>query len=619
MIDIHDRVVACDFQKIILINASDHNNVHVDWVSYFPGGGSKKETPLSPTIVENRTIIVPTTGEHLYAFNVTNGHLLAAISFWDNSSNVSFYAVREMNWSDFFTILSNSLVCPYHYDSANHVVIWNSTIPYGIMPMDPVFFEGNIMFETDRSGVVAAIDMTNGSILAMNSLGTPELRTGGKQYATINSACVKGNRVYLTTQFPPPNLLGRYNGNISGRLYAIDVNSDPQNILKEAWNYSFIGQSQASPTLINDTIYFDGFNGNYSTLNGSNRNPRIYAVNTNGTLRWKTNYSNITGFSFSMDPRGGFWYNDMGEDLHGGGGRKLVHFSAENGTRLEEINVTTLLNDTQHVYPMSCMTICGTSTHPIMIVSANHRYFHEGKWVIAINLSDNNKLLWKVPIESPLNFNYASGQYTILNESGQYRVLFGTFSGGVMAIGKYPNCWFQHNTMNYQLKDSQIDINTIPDSIQINYTIHSSLAQDHIKVKAILSAEAQNGHPLYPLLYTNSSSKNYTITSTGITDSINVSLKKNAPFGKYKLTLFLFNSTGIVENQESIIGEELGESLGRYANDSYKVSDLLMGPLNDIPETPTIWSGPTGDLKVRTSYPFNVSTTDPNGDSVIYQ
>lgn len=145
-------------------------------------------------------------------------------------------------------------------------------------------------------------------------------------------------------------------------------------------------------------------------------------------------------------------------------------------------------------------------------------------------------------------------------ENNESRILFGTSFGGVMAISKYPNCWFQSNNMNYHLKDSPDDDNIIPDSIQINYTIHTSMSQDHVKVKAVLSAEAQNGHPLYPLLYSNSSSKNYTITSTGITDSINVSLKKNAPFGKYKLAVYLFNSSGIVENQESLIGEELGKA-----------------------------------------------------------
>lgn len=400
MIDIHDRVVACDYQRLILVNASNHSNINVDWVSYFPGGlTATNGVPLSPTIVEKRTIIVPTSKGPLFAYNVTNGQKLATLEFWDNSSGVSFYAVPEMNWSDFLTIISNPLSSPYHYNSTSQEIEWNSEVEYGIMPLPTVFFEGLIIFVTDRSGVVAAIDLINKSILAIDSLGTPELITmGGKQYATINSACVKGNRVYITTQFPAPNLLCRYDGNISGRLYAVDVNPDAENtsdILTEAWNFSFSGQSQASPILINDTIFFDAFNGNFTAVFGSNRDPRIYAVYTNGTLRWKRDYENVTGFSFSMDPRGGFWYNDMGSLIHGGGGKKLVHFPEENESILEEIIISELINESGAL-PLSTMTICGNTTDPIMIVSAVQPFdepFGEGRWVIAINLSDNNSLL----------------------------------------------------------------------------------------------------------------------------------------------------------------------------------------------------------------------------------
>jgi hypothetical protein len=357
MVDCFDRVVACDMERIILVNASDHHNIHVDWVSYFPPVNlslrhlSMPPVPLSPNIVENKTIIVPTFGGSLFAFDVRTGARLASLSLWDNSSTESIH------------------------------------------------------------------------------------------YGTQNSACVQGNRVYLTTQFPPPNLLGRYRGNISGRLYAIDVDPEAINqsdILKVAWYYSYLGQGQASPTLINNTIYFDAFNGNYTTLDGSNRNPRIYAVYTNGTLRWKRTYPNITAFSFAMDPRGGFWYNDMGVPFYGGGGRKLIHFSTEDGHILEELNVSALLHDPERVYPVSCMTIAGTVTYPIMIISANHFLFRPGKYIIAINLS-NHEVLWKVPIKSPMNFNTCNGQYTILNESGHTRVLFSTMTGGVMAIGSIPN------------------------------------------------------------------------------------------------------------------------------------------------------------------------------------
>jgi hypothetical protein len=305
------------------------------------------------------------------------------------------------------------------------------------------FFEGTVVFVSGRDGIVAALDLANISKITITSLGTLENVSGGRLYSTKNSACVQGKRVFVTTGWTKPGF-GSW-GNTTGRLYAVDVNPDAQNqsdILKVAWNFSFPGQSQASPTLIGDTLYFDGFNGTTICFPPppKSRDPHIYAVYTNGTLRWKRSYPNITCFSFSMDPRGGFWYEDLCLPFQGGGGRKLVHFN-ENGTINESIDMETLLDDTGPfknfpVYPCSCMTVCGTAAHPVMIVSANHDFFGvPGRWVVAINLSDNDSLLWKVPIISPLGFNYAGGQFTILRENNQSRVLFGTFLGGVMAIG----------------------------------------------------------------------------------------------------------------------------------------------------------------------------------------
>ena len=503
MVDSHDRVVACDMEKVILVNASDHRNIHVEWISYFPAVNlsirnfSMPPVPLSPTIVENRTIIVPTWGGPLFAFDVKTGARLASLSFWDNSSNESYF--------------------------------------------------------------------------------------GGRYFGTQNSACVKGNRVYLTTQFPTPNLLGRYRGTISGRLYAIDVNPDATNssdILKVAWYYSYLGQGQASPTLINNTIYFDAFNGNYTTLNGSNRNPRIYAVYTNGTLRWKINYSNITGFSFAMDPRSGFWYIDMGVPLQGGGGRKLVRFSTEYGSILEEINVSALLHDPERVYPVSCMTICGTATHPIMIVSANHLLFHHGKWVIAINLTDNT-LLWKVPIESASNFNFASGQYTILNESYHYRVLFNAFSGGVMAIGSYPNSWFDN--ISYTPWDSSNGGTKKNDSVNITFSIRTPLHQDHAWVRATLISQA------HPLLCRYSTVRWYNRASIGEKHIISMTIPRFAPKGQYILKVYLYDFSKKLSRDLLHLANM--KDFGIFTNDTFVTDAFYLYPPNNHPATQRQLSG----------------------------
>ena len=541
MVDVQNRVVACDNEKIILVNVS---NQKVDWISNFSSGGGR---PFSPTIVENKTIILPTEDGLLYAFNLSNGQLLANLTFSDNSNNEPFYGIRKMNWSDFNKVMCKPLNCPYHYNSISKTIEWNSTVSYGIMPMTPIFYEGNIMFLTDQDGVATAVDKTTGSILAINSLGTPELVTGEKIYSTINSACVKDNRVFVVTQCMVSGY--RKSSNYSGRLYAVDVYPDAKNssdILQIKWNYSYTGQSQASPLLINDTLYFDGFNGPFSCIiPPDNREPHIYAVYTNGTERWNISHDTITAFSFTKDPRGGFWYLEDGLPVHGWGGENLVRFSEEDGSPLDEIDVSDYFNYLPpEEYPCSAMTICGNTTNPIMLVSVNHFAILPGKWIVAIDLS-NNSLLWKVRINSLLEMNSNIGQYTILNETDVdiSRILFGTwFFGGVMALGPYPDCWFESDP-SYTFLDSDED--NYPDCVNVSFTLKTSLLQEHATVNLVLHPKSDE-HPFLSLLYRQRESKEFNVTQGGVNGYINVTIPDNFPICNYVVQLYLCNTTGNV-------------------------------------------------------------------------
>jgi hypothetical protein len=635
MIDIHDRVIACDDYNITLINASDHNNVRVEWNSSIPHYGTLIfPLPLSPTIVENKTIILPTKNGPLLAYDVDTGEKIAEKKLGQNITIDPYWGIPDMNTTNYITLLANYYgfpsVCPYRYNSTTHHVEWNSSVPYGIMPFNNhIFLDGNIAYCASDNNVTA-IWISNETKLASNNIESGGIFTGEGYFSTINSACVKGNRVFLATEYKKPGIW-HFNNTI-GRLYAIDVYPNATNEserLVEAWNYTYFGSTQASPTLIGNTIYFDGYN---NTLLPEKRDPHIYAIYTNnGTEKWKISYPNITTFSFAKDPRGGFWYEDSDQIRswfsNNTGGNKLVRFRENNGSIIEEIDMKTILNDNgpfqnKPVLPCSCMTTCGTDTNPIMLISANHHPLTPGKWVLAINLSNNNSVIWKIPVPAgwlPF-FNYAGGQYTILNESNQYRVLFGTYVGGVMAVGTPPDCWFENTTT--WLKDSPLDNNNDKDSIQINYTIHTSTIKDHVMVKAILRANPQIIHPLYPLKYRYiNESKVYNITSEGITDSINISLNQSSPVGFYTLKVYLYNSSGITnrevyENNHPLLGEF---DLGYFANDSRINRTLYLTPLNDLPTTPTITAGPTGDLLVHTKYNFTASTTDPNSDPIIYQ
>ena len=394
------------------------------------------------------------------------------------------------------------------------------------------------------------------------------------------------------------------------RLYAIDVNQTANDTvnLHVAWNYTYYGTSQASPTLINDTLYFDGYN---NSLNVSHRDPHIYAVYTNGTLKWKRNYSGITWFTFTRDPRGGFWYEDCDPVFRTQtGGDKLVRFREDNGSIMEEINITNLLNipgNTENFIPCSDMTICGSPTNPIMFISANHPHHDPGKYVLAIELisKNNNRIILKTPINSPDNRNYAGGDYTILNEGGEYRVLFPTNVGGVMAIGRNPNCSF--NSISSKIWDSTGKWN---DSMNATYTIKTSVKQDRSHITALLISKD------HPNLCRYKTEKNTTVTTSGTTDNITDTLPPYAPAGLYNLTVYLYNSSGYFYRKDLFLPGPLDH--GQFTNATYTSGEINLHPSNDPPATPTTPAGNTsiynGSINIYTT-----STTDPNGDSIWYQ
>ena len=329
-------------------------------------------------------------------------------------------------------------------------IIWENDIDYRgeglfntgiLLPFSPTIVDGKIIILPTNSGPVYAFDAHNGEKLAEMYLGLGEIIRGKGYFSTQNSACVNGNRVYITTEY---TLSTKYHRKISlGRLYALDVNHKSKNedeVLTVAWFYPFIGKSQASPVLIDDTVYFDVYKPG---LLGLLEKPYIHAITDKGDHyeeKWRIGYpknSNMpreirgkTWFSFSKDPRGGFWFEDQL-------GSRLVHFKEEDGNIIEEILIKDLIpgNTFGLYWPLSCMTICDQK-EPVMLISAIS-IFHN-KYLVAVDLDNDNSVLWKIQIKSRHGLNYAGGQFTILkknNDPSKNRILFGTYYDGVMAIG----------------------------------------------------------------------------------------------------------------------------------------------------------------------------------------
>ncbi len=233
-VDIYDRVIACDNEKIILVNVSNHNNFFLQWYNDIPHEQNHPIVPIpfSPTIVEDKTIILPTKNGPLLAYNAENGSLIASKKLGQNNVSHSYYGIPDMSELNFTSIISNPFYCPYHYNNQNHLVEWVSNIPYGIMPSNYIFHEGNVIFIQSPDGNVTAIDNTTDELLASNAVAEPQLLQGLDYYSTVNSACGQDHKVFLACE---------KNGGVA-RLYAVDVFPDepnPEDRLQVAWCYNY--------------------------------------------------------------------------------------------------------------------------------------------------------------------------------------------------------------------------------------------------------------------------------------------------------------------------------------------------------------------------------------------
>ena len=184
----------------------------------------------------------------------------------------------------------------------------------------------------------------------------------------------------------------------------------------------------------------------------------------------------------------------------------------------------------------------------------------------------------------------------------------------VWNVSKYftvdPDCWFENIT--YQKWDSSTDNNTLIDSVNVTFSINSSLPQDRIWVKATLISQD------YPILCRYKEQQHYTITPSGIQDTISITLPQQAPKGNYTLQVFLYNSTGEIDR--SLITLLDYRDFGKYANEIYQTDEfsLYLYPSNDQPEPP---HQPWGDTQVS-QFKINIyksHTTDPNDDHLWYQ
>ena len=318
------------------------------------------------------------------------------------------------------------MVDPFDIDLDGKILEWESELVDGGLPISPTIIDDGTIVIATTNGPVYAFDALDGTLLAKryindNPNGGPE----GGFYETINTPSVKGNRLYISTQFSED----QNPANRRARLYAIDIdiNAAYEDRIQIVWYYNFDGPSGASPLLIDDTIYFDG---NKSLL----KDPFTVAIIDKGSypeFKWKKPIPKPIDSSLARDPRGGFWIVDA---LNG----QLIRQSEDDGSFIEIINTDEIIDEYGVHNPCSVITICGSKERPILLNAALALDITKSScYIIAVDLSNNNELIWKTKIyEGGLaSVDFPFGQYPIMMKNGEPRIVFTTVRHGAWAIG----------------------------------------------------------------------------------------------------------------------------------------------------------------------------------------
>jgi hypothetical protein len=171
----------------------------------------------------------------------------------------------------------NKRICRF---DPNGNIIWCRCFPKLCSPISPVILErgeSRVIILATNGGPILVFNSKNGDLLDSAYIAEDDLvEESSSFFETINTPCVKGNRIYVSTHHSIyPN---------RARLVAIDL--DPNDKLKHVWHYEFGGRSGASPLLIDDTIYFDGHSGIKEAIFSNSHDDFNPQISDNGQVVW---------------------------------------------------------------------------------------------------------------------------------------------------------------------------------------------------------------------------------------------------------------------------------------------------------------------------------------------
>jgi hypothetical protein len=355
-----------------------------------------------------------TGGDNVVAYDPTGARLWTSGTLLDSAAWTSAPLIAR----DGSVIAADDrVVVRFAHDGT---VLWQTPTPGG-RPISPVVTDSGLIVLATKGGPVSAYRGSDGALVGSLLLRTdpsdPEI------LETVNTPCVRGDRVYIATQRTndPAN---------TARLVALDVRAGTSSPLTEAWFFEFGGPSGGSPLCVDATIYFDG-----DRLHpGDPTAPRMFAVRDDGDAPTQVFAVPVGGSiqaSPSQDPRGGFWVFPTGA-----GATQLLHLSALDGHELERLDLDALVDAPGVHQPSSAMTMAGSHDDPVMLVAATALHTPGASYVTALDLSAR-ALLWKVELAPARTTDWTAAQFAIAHTAaGAPRVVFPGLFSGAYAIGE---------------------------------------------------------------------------------------------------------------------------------------------------------------------------------------
>jgi hypothetical protein len=319
------------------------------------------------------------------------------------------------------------------YDS-NGNVVWTTTMPAGV-PTSPSYTQNGAIVLATMKGPISAYDVNSGIFLGLLKLNAT-INDGGRSVAgyfdTTNTLAVRGNRMYIVTQFEE----GATGKTLPyGRLYAIDLVRRPGALSAQfvvAWAYEFRAPSGASPTIIDTDSGTEIIYDEAGAIPGAPTSAPIFVAvrdaGSSSTLVWSYPMPTQPLASAVVDPRGGIW-------LWSPGSPNLIRIANTTGNVLQKINLSALDPDGASDTISSAATLSVSPTGDPHLILGVVAHPTNQAYVEAINLA-TGLLDWRYRIDdNPNRPGVAHGQFPVARTpSGASVVIFSTEGNGVWGI-----------------------------------------------------------------------------------------------------------------------------------------------------------------------------------------